>query len=110
MMLSTDRRAAPRFQPKPGDQIIYGVTSAVIGDLSLDGVFVLDPDPLPVGSEVMFTLRVGDQEVSLEGIVRHSVDQEGMGIQFTNVPPVAQRRLRIHTASLVSAPSHLVKA
>jgi hypothetical protein len=109
MMLSTDRRATPRFQPKSGDQIIYGVTSAVIGDLSLEGVFVRDPDPLPVGSEVMFTLRVGDQELPLEGIVRHSVDQEGMGIQFTNVPPVAQRRLRIHTASLVSTPDHLVK-
>jgi PilZ domain len=110
MMLSADRRSAPRFQPKPEDQVIYGATSAVIGDLSLDGVFVLDPDPLPVGSEVMFTLRVGDQEVLLEGIVRHSVDQQGMGIQFTNVAPVAQRRLRIHTASLVSAPDHLVKA
>jgi len=109
MMLSTDRRAAPRFQPKPGDQIIYGVTSAVIGDLSLEGVFVLDPDPLPVGSEIMFTLQVGDQDVPLEGIVRHSVDQQGMGIQFTNVPPVSKRRLRIHTASLVSAPGHLVK-
>jgi hypothetical protein len=110
MMLSTDRRAAPRFQPKQGDQITYGVTSAVIGDLSLEGVFVLDPDPLPVGSEVIFTLRVGDQDVPLEGVVRHSVDQEGMGIQFTNVPPVSKRRLRIHTAGLVSAPGHLVKA
>src|SRR5467141_4234925 len=60
-------------------------------------------------SEVMFTLRVGDQDISLEGVVRHSVDQEGMGIQFTNVSPVSKRRLRIHIASLVSAPSHLVK-
>jgi hypothetical protein len=74
----------------------------------LEGVFVFDLDPLPIGSEVMFTLRVGDQDISLEGVVRHSVDQEGMGIQFTNVSPVSKRRLRIHTASLISAPSHLV--
>ena len=108
-MSPKDRRATPRFQPKPGNHITYGETSAVIRDLSLEGVFVFDLDPLPVGSEVMFTLRVGDQDISLEGVVRHSVDQEGMGIQFTNVSPVSKRRLRIHIASLVSAPSHLVK-
>jgi hypothetical protein len=108
-MTPLDRRAVPRFQPKPGDEITYGVTSAVLGDLSLEGVFVLDPDPLPVGSEIMLTLRAGGQEISLEGIVRHCLDQEGMGIQFTKVPAVSQRRLRIHTASLVAAPSHLVR-
>jgi hypothetical protein len=108
-MSPNDRRATPRFQPKPGNHITCGETSAVIRDLSLEGVFVFDMDPLPVGSEVMFTLRVGDQDISLEGVVRHSVDQEGMGIQFTNVSPVSKRRLRIHIASLVSAPSHLVK-
>ena len=107
-MSPKDRRATLRFQPKPGNHITYGETSAVIRDLSLEGVFVFDLDPLPIGSEVMFTLRVGDQDISLEGVVRHSVDQEGMGIQFTNVSPVSKRRLRIHTASLVPAPSHLV--
>jgi hypothetical protein len=108
-MLSKDRRANPRFQPKPGDQIFYGVNSALIGDLSLEGVFILDPDPLPVGSEVIFTLHVGDQDIALEGVVRHSVDQEGMGIQFRNVSALAKRRLRIHIASLVSASGPLVK-
>jgi hypothetical protein len=108
-MVSKDRRANPRFLPKPGDQISYGVNSTLIGDLSLEGVFILDPDPLPVGSEVIFTLRAGEQDIALEGVVRHSVDQEGMGIQFKNVSPLAKRRLRIHIASLVSAPGHLVK-
>jgi hypothetical protein len=110
MTLSKDRRATPRFQPKPGDQINYGVTSAVVGDLSLDGVFIADPDPLPVGSELIFTLRLGDQDILLEGVVRHSVDQVGMGIEFTNVSAVSKRRLRIHIAGLVLAPDHLVKA
>jgi hypothetical protein len=108
-MPSKDRRATPRFQPNPGSRIIYGVTSAGIRDLSLEGVFVFDSDPLPVGSEIVFTLRAGEQDISLEGIVRHSVDQEGMGIQFTKVSAVSKRRLRIHIASLVSAPSLLVE-
>src|SRR3981081_1018257 len=107
-MSPTDRRATQRFQPKPGNPITYAETSAVIRDLSLGGVCVFVVEPLPIGSEVMFTLRVGDQDISLEGVGRHSVDQEGMGIQFTNVSPVSKRRLRIHTASLVSAPSHQV--
>ena len=108
-MSSKDRRATPRFQPKPGNHITYGERAADLRDLSLEGVFVFDSDPLPVGSEIIFTLRVGDQDISLEGVVRHSVDQEGMGIQFTKVSPVSKRRLRIHIASLVSAPGQLLK-
>ena len=109
-MSPKDRRATPRFQPKPENRIIYGATSASIRDLSLEGVFVFDPDPLPIGSEIMFTLQVGDQDISLEGVVRHSVDQQGMGIQFTKISPVSKRRLRIHIASLVSAPSQIEKS
>ena len=106
-MSPQDRRATPRFQPKPGNHIAYGERSVVIRDLSLEGVFVFDSDPLPVGSEIIFALRAGDQDISLQGVVRHSVDQQGMGIQFTNVSPVSKRRLRIHIASLVSAPGQL---
>jgi hypothetical protein len=105
----TDRRCTQRFQPKPGNRLIYGVTDADIRDLSLDGVFVFDPDPLPVGSEIVFTLRAGEQDILLEGIVRRSVDQQGMGIQFTNISNVSRRRLRIHIAGLVPAASHVLK-
>jgi hypothetical protein len=105
-MSPEERRGTPRFQPKPQDLVYYGDISAVIRDLSLDGVFVMDPDPLPVGSEIAFTLRAGDVDIALQGIVRHSVDQQGMGIQFTELIPVSKRRLRIHIASLVPAPAH----
>ena len=109
-MSPKDRRVSQRFEPKPENHISYAATSAAIRDLSLEGVFVCDLDPLPVGSEIIFTLRAGDHDSPLEGIVRHAVDQEGMGIQFTKVPPESKRRLRIHLASLVSVPSKLVKA
>jgi len=104
-----DRRATPRFQPKQGNHVIYGVTSAVIRDLSLEGVFVLDPDPLPVGSELEFTLQAEGQEILLGGVVCRTLDQEGMGIHFTNVSAVSKRRLRIYIASLVPTPSQLVR-
>src|ERR1700693_3565454 len=102
MMPPKDRRATTRFQPKPVNHLVYGENSGVIRNLSLEGVFVFDSDPLPVGSEIDFTLRAGDQDIAIEGVVRHLADQEGMGIQFMKVSPVSKRRLRIHLASLVS--------
>jgi len=109
-MISKDRRATPRFQAKPESNISYGERSAPIRDLSMEGVFVLDPDPLPAGSEITFTLRAGQTDITLEGIVRHSAVDVGMGIQFTNLSAVSKRRLTIHIASLVSAPSELVQS
>jgi PilZ domain len=105
-----DRRATPRFQPKPDNCVLYNDRSVPIRDLSMEGVFVLDPDPLPVGSEIAFTLRAGHQDIALEGVVRHSEVDLGMGIQFANLSAVSKRRLIIHLASLVSAPSQLVES
>jgi hypothetical protein len=109
-MVSKDRRATPRFLAKPENSISYGERSAPIRDLSLEGVFILDPDPLPAGSEITFTLRAGQTDITLEGIVRHSAADLGMGIQFTNLSAVSKRRLTTHIASLVSAPSELVRS
>jgi len=108
-MPKKDRRTTQRFQAKPENYITYGDRSAPVRDLSLEGIFVLDADPLPVGSELAFTLRAGHQDISLEGIVRHSVVDVGMGIQFTNLTAVSKRRLIIHIASLVSAPGQIVE-
>ena len=108
-MPSKDRRATTRFQAKPENHITYGDRSAPIRDLTLEGVFVVDPDPLPVGSEITFSLRAGHTDIALEGIVQHSTVDEGMGIQFTNLSAVSKRRLIIHIATLVSAPSQMVE-
>ena len=108
-MPSNDRRATQRFQAKPDDNVTYGDRSAPIRDLSLEGVFVLDPDPLPVGSEVAFTLRAGQTDITLEGVVLHSTVDVGMGIKFTNLSAVSKRRLIIHIASLVAARSQMVE-
>ena len=103
-MHKKDRRAIQRFQAKPGDCIIYDERSSPVRDMSMEGVYALDPDPLPAGSEIVFVLRAGHSDIELEGIVRHSVDQQGMGIHFTKVSALSKRRLTIHIATLAPAP------
>lgn len=102
LMSTIERRATPRFQPKPGNHVIYAGRIVEIRDLSLEGVFVFDSDPLPAGSEVAFILRAGSQDIFLQGIVRRSLDEMGMGIEFVDVSSESKRRLRIHIAGLVS--------
>lgn len=99
-MVEKDRRVSQRFQAKPGSHIIYVEGSGAIRDLSMEGVFVLDSEPLPVGATIKFSLRLGTQDVALQGIVQRSVAEEGMGIQFTEMSREARRRLRLHIASL----------
>jgi hypothetical protein len=99
-MIEKDRRASLRFKAKPGDNVYYVEGAGAIRDLSMDGVFVLDAEPLPVGTSISFSLRLGNEMVMFHGIVQRCVDQEGMGIQFTEMSREARRRLRLHIASL----------
>jgi len=99
-MVDKDRRVSQRFQAKPGSHIIYVEGSGAIRELSAEGLFVLDSEPLPVGATIQFSLRLGTQAIALQGIVRRSVVEEGMGIQFTEMSREARRQLRLHIAAL----------
>jgi hypothetical protein len=99
-MAQKDKRGSPRFKPKPGTHIVYIEGSAAIKDLSLEGMYVLDPEPLPVGSKIKFALRLGTDDIQLQGIVTRSAAFHGMMIQFADIAPEAKRRLRIHLAGL----------
>jgi hypothetical protein len=70
MASQKDRRATQRFKPKPGNRLTYGATTGEIRDLSLEGVFVFDADPLPVGSEVAFTIRARGNRAALSATGR----------------------------------------
>jgi hypothetical protein len=100
-MIEKERRASPRFEAKPGDNVYYIEGAGAIRDPSLEGVFVLDAEPLPVGTSISFSLHLGSETVMFQGIVRRCVDQEGMGIQFTEMSKEARRRLRLHIATLL---------
>jgi hypothetical protein len=99
-MAQDNKRSSPRFKPKAGTHILYVEGSAAIKDLSETGMYVLDPEPLPDGTKVKFTFRLGTIDIPMEGIVSRSVEGLGMVIHFTDMSREAKRRLRIHLSEL----------
>jgi hypothetical protein len=99
-----EKRASIRFKPKSGSHIVYPEGSGGIRDLSLSGMYVVDPDPLPEGSEVSFALRLGTNDIQLHGTVTRSEPGKGMVIHFTELSRESTRRLRIYIAGLSPAP------
>ena len=99
-MIKNERRASQRFKAKPGNVVFYIEGAGAIRDLSMDGMFLLDPEPLPVGTEIRFSILLGNETVSLRGIVRRTVAGEGMAIQFTEMPREVRRRLLSRIANL----------
>lgn len=55
-------------------------------DLSVDGIFIDTPDPLPVGARIAldFTLP-NKRSIHADGRVRYHHKGVGMGIQFTDL-------------------------
>jgi hypothetical protein len=109
-MAEKDKRGAPRYMPKAGAHIVYVEGSASLRDLSENGMYVLDPEPLPDGSNVKFALRLGTFDIELQGIVSRSVAGPGMVIHFTDLAREAKRRLRIHLAELGPASREPMKS
>lgn len=99
-MIEKDKRASQRFKAKPGSFVSYVEGAGAIRNLSMDGVFLLDSEPLSVGTKITFSVLLGYETISFQGIVRRSLAEEGMGIQFTEMPREVRRRLLSHFASL----------
>ena len=95
-----ERRGSKRFSAKPGSTVCYVEGAAAIRDLSMDGLFLLDSEPLSVGTKITFSVLLGSETGSFQGIVRRAVRGEGMGIQFVETDRELRRRLLSHVASL----------
>jgi hypothetical protein len=99
-MVEKDRRASQRFTAKQGTTVFYVEGAASIRDLSMDGVFLLDSEPLSVGTKIAFSIMLGNETVSFQGTVLRSLVGEGMGIQFTEMPISVRKRLLSHIAGI----------
>lgn len=67
--------------------------TGLVGDISLNGCFVRMPDTPLVGSEIEFRLEVG-VGIHGRGLVRRSVNANGVGIEFTLMSAPNFRRLQ----------------
>jgi hypothetical protein len=72
-----------------GERIVSRVST-----LGLGGLFILTPEPPPVGEVVKLIFEVPDGEVHARGVVRDSLPGKGMGVAFTSMGQDARARLQ----------------
>ncbi len=103
-MSTDDKRTTPRVATSPGNYVIYVEGSGSIRDLSLTGVFVVDEDPLPIGTTINFELRLHSCSIPVKGIVRRSIPGQGMGIQFVQLSPEGKILLKSYLDTVARSP------
>lgn len=71
-----------------------GLSSAArISEISRTGAFVKTPQPPPVGTLLNLRLQLLSGEMFVQGIVRHALPGQGMGIEFKSINRDDQERL-----------------
>jgi len=88
-----DKRFSPRLNATATDYVVYVEGSGKVRDVSLGGVFIEDRQPFPVGTLFGFTLNLGNEMLSLKGVVRQCVPERGMGVRFQDVSLDQRNRL-----------------
>ena len=62
-------------------------------DLNVGGLFIVTPNPLPLGTILTVLLSVPEGEIRSSAIVRSAVPNEGMGVQFSETALTDNERL-----------------
>ena len=92
-MTTAERRTSPRFPARAGHYASFPGGSGPIQDISLAGMFIKDREPVPEGTSLTFTLHLDEETLVVPGIVRRSLPNEGMAIQFQEMSPEAREGL-----------------
>jgi|SRR5262249_21765605 len=71
-------------------------------DMSGRGCYVETMLPMPVGTQLQITLRLGDERVTVPAVIRTCDGGVGMGIEFTGLTPEFQDRLQKHVEEMAS--------
>jgi hypothetical protein len=100
-----DKRSEARFRVARESYVSYPGGTGRIGDLSMGGVFVHDPDPLPEGTTFDFDLHLGSEVVRIHGVVRHTSRRTGMGVEFEAVSPANKGLLKTCLHAVASGPA-----
>jgi hypothetical protein len=78
--------SGPVASTKPGPSRRWRLT-----DISAGACYLETAVPFPVDTPILLSIRSADAECLLEGVVRVSHDQTGMGMEFTEVPEDKRR-------------------
>lgn len=65
-----------------------------VQNLSLGGMFILTPNPPPVGNVVKLSLNLQTGEVQGRAVVRHAKRGKGMGVKFISMDQEGRARLK----------------
>lgn len=95
--MPSSRRKSTRYHCKGGVEmrLSQGVP-AIFGnltDISLQGCYVESQEPLPVGNELVFMLKVGDTLIRGRACVKASHHAVGMGLEFVRLASEDQQKL-----------------
>jgi hypothetical protein len=71
-------------------------------DISGRGCYVETMLPMPVGTQLQITLRLGEERVTIPAVIRTCDGGVGMGIEFTGLSSEIQDRLQKHVEEMVS--------
>lgn len=94
-MSTPERRTTPRYRVGPKSFAYYALGCGAIRDIGLEGVFIEDRlSSVSAGTQIEIELRLGEESVSLRGVVRRSYPKMGFAVQFLDVPADTKQRLQ----------------
>jgi hypothetical protein len=67
---------------------------SIVRDLSISGIFVCTERPLKRGARIQLLFSLPGGGVRVDGVVRHTLPGQGMGVEFTYVARRDYTRMR----------------
>jgi len=89
------RRSDPRVKPKETLLVDYAAYRPAMRDISLSGVFIEDPRPIPPGHVIRLRIQLSETEsITANVMVRRVEEKRGMGVEFLAMNDAIRNRLR----------------
>jgi hypothetical protein len=86
-----EKRRFPRIRLPRGLTVAWQAANlrdiSRISSLSLGGLFIEAANPVPVGETVQVQFDIPSGAIRGQAVVRRSIQGEGMGVEFTELPP-----------------------
>jgi Type II secretion system (T2SS), protein E, N-terminal domain/PilZ domain len=104
-MERSGRLAPPRVPTLRGLYASFPGGVAVLRELTLRGAVLEDRDPLPIGSRLRLTLHLGSENVQCVGLVKRSIADEGMAVEFVDISAPDRTHLFEYLTAVAAAKS-----